>query len=260
MFRLSNCTALNYSSAQDGLTEAIWNEYSKGENWIVKAVLQVWADRCSHGAHTENLLRGYDFNIRDERCLIRKADVAELKSSKTYQRAKPIWGNVCRTRQSQFWLFFFFCSPHCRLRRMCFRSSTCAHTETWKSQEWLCVCVFATRHSLSSRHWPARTGPRKTGRLPETIRTERMFLVLTLKHARKQIVCIPLPIKSHPCVLSLLVVSSSQSVAHRVTFIMQSSHDRRLCDNILDQNELPLHLFPPRNFDVTHSLPVFLLP
>lgn len=148
MFRLSNCTALNYSSAQDGLTEAIWNEYSKGENWIVKAVLQVWADRCSHGAHTENLLRGYDFNIRDERCLIRKADVAELKSSKTYQRAKPIWGNVCRTRQSQFWLSFFSFS-HCRLRRMCFRSSTCAHTETWKSQEWLCVCVFSLHGTAS---------------------------------------------------------------------------------------------------------------
>lgn len=68
-----DCTALIHrclfffqpSLTQDGISEAIWNEYSKVENWIVEAVLQVWADRCSHGARTENLLWGYHFNIRE---------------------------------------------------------------------------------------------------------------------------------------------------------------------------------------------------
>lgn len=48
---VGNCFSFRPSS--HGISRAIWNEYSEVENWIVEAVLQVWADRCSEGAHTE---------------------------------------------------------------------------------------------------------------------------------------------------------------------------------------------------------------
>lgn len=74
----------------------------------MEAVLQVWADRCSHGAHTENLLSGYHFNIREERCLIRKAGVAELKTSdKLISIQDPFQGVLAGLDAANFNVVFF---------------------------------------------------------------------------------------------------------------------------------------------------------
>lgn len=148
----------------------------QGRNWIVEAVLQVWADRCSHGTRTGNLLWGYHFNIREERCLIRKAGGAELKTSdKLISIQDPFSAGICRTQCRQFWL----CFSCLKSGQMCFRPSSRADKET-VSQEWMLDCLLHDQSlylilTLSHR-------AQKAGRLSKTMKKKDVSLAHTMWH------------------------------------------------------------------------------
>lgn len=152
----------------------------QGRNWTVEAVLQVWADRCSHGARTENLLWGYHFNIREERCLIRKAGGAELKTSdKLMSIQVPFSVGICRTQRSQFCL----CFSGLKSGQMFFRPSIWADKET-VSQECVLDCLpqYQSLYLILTLSYRAQ----KPGCLSKTMKKKDVSLAHTMWHTHCQ--------------------------------------------------------------------------
>ncbi len=143
----------------------------------MEAVLQVWADRCSHGTRTENFLWGYHFNIREERCLIRKAAGAELKTSdQLISIQDPFQGAFAGLYAANFDFVF-------QSGQMCFRLSTWADKET-VSQEDVLDCLLhdqALDLTLTLSHRAQKPGRLQDG---QDNKEGRMSLWHTHTHTR----------------------------------------------------------------------------